>query len=397
METLLQDLRYAVRQLVKSPGFTAALVLTLGLGIGASTAMFSVVDALLLRPLPYGEPDELVHVWQVSPESGRENRYIAWEEAQAWKERADFFDGALPHNRGSVLYIGGAEPRTLGMEAVSPNFAEVLRVRPTLGRGFAEADAAPGAEPVVVLNHGFWRTAFGADPGVIGRRIELDGIRHRIIGVMPPGFRFPEYSETEVWLPIHRDGTVLGEEAERVEVLGRVGPGGPEIAQARAGAFAAALAAEMHGEAGWSARLLPMEEMRARNADLRGAVWFLAGAVALILLIALVNAVSLLLVRGWSRTRELAVRTALGASRHRLVGQFLTESVLLALLSGAVAVVLALFVLDAMRGIMPGWITFFAPYAIEVEPRTLLFTFAVAAATGLLVGLIPAVQATRRD
>jgi putative ABC transport system permease protein len=397
MEALRQDLHYAARTLWRNPGFAAALVLTLGLGIGASTAMFSVVDALLLRPLPYGEPDELVQVWPVSPESRRELRYIAWEEARAWSERADFFDGALLHARGSVLYVGGAGPRTLTIEAVSPNFEEVLRVQPTLGRGFAEADAEPGAEPVVVLNHGFWRTAFGADPGVIDQRIELDGIRHRIIGVMPPGFKFPEYAKTEVWLPIHRDGTILGEEAGRVEVLGRVGPGGPEVARAHAEAFAAVLAVEMGGEAGWSARLMTMEEMRARNSDLHRAVWFLSGAVALILLVAAVNAVSLLLVRGWSRTRELAVRTALGASRRRLIGQFLTESVLLALLSGAVAVVLALFVLEGMRGIMPGSITFFAPYAIEIEQRTLGFTFAVAAAAGLLVGLIPAIQATRRS
>ncbi len=391
MNTLFQNLRYAVRQLHRRPGFTAAFVLTLGLGIGAAAAMFSVIDALLLKPLPYGESDELVRVQTSSEESGS-SRYFAFDEAVAWRDAADFMGGVMLHTRATVLFTGGAEPRTLPAEVVGPQFQEVMQVRPVLGRSFNEDDAAAGAEHVVILNHGFWRSAFGADPEVIGNRIELNGVRHRIIGVMPEGFKFPTYSTTDVWLPLSRTGDVFGEEVRSVEVLARTGEDGLESARARATALSITLSETMPDIA-WTAQLFPMEEER----SLSDGLGFLAGAVAMILLIAAVNSISLLLVRGWSRIRELAVRTALGASRRRLIGQLVTESTLLALLSGAAAVVLAIATVAIVRGILPSSLTFFAPHPIEVEWRTIGFTFAVAVSAGLIVGLIPALQATARS
>lgn len=391
MSTLFQNLRYAFRQIHRRPGFTGTFVLTLGLGIGAAAAMFSVVDALILKPLPYGDSEELVEVFGYMEESGFARPNFAWEEARAWSDAAEFMDGVMLHARASVLFVGGAEPQSLPAEAVGPRFQEVMQVRPILGRAFNEDDAEPGADPVVILNYGFWRSAFGADPEVLGERIVLNGVRHRIIGVMPEGFKFPTYSYTEVWLPLSRTGTVLGEEGRSVGILARLGDEGIETASARATALSVALAETMP-DMNWTAQLFPMEGKRSLGEDMS----FLAGAVALILLVAAVNAISLLLVRGWSRIRELAVRSALGASRRRLIGQLVTESTLLALLSGAAAVALAVAIVAMIRGILPSHLTFFAPHPIEVEWRTIAFSFAIAALAGLIIGLIPAFQATRR-
>jgi predicted permease len=248
---------------------------------------------------------------------------------------------------------------------------------------------------VVVLDHDFWRSAFGADPAVIGRSIELDGTRHRIVGVMPAGFRFPIYSTTELWMPIRADGSFLGLPGHGQYMVARIGGESVERAQARADGVARALEEAQPRDGGWSIHLSSLPAMRARDPQLRQAVYVLLGAVALLLLVAGVNATSLLLVRGWSRARELAVRVALGASRRRVMGQLLTESVVLALLSGFAAALVALAALHAILGIMPESITFFAPYAIRMGWRTLAFTFAVAAAIGVLTGVAPALQARR--
>ncbi len=396
LETLVQDLRYALRGLRANPLFAVAVVLTLGLGVGASAAMFGVADALLLRPLPYGEPDRLVHVMPVDPETGSARPYMRVDEARTWAERDEVFDATFQHVRGSVLFTEGAEPVTLTIELVSPGFGETLRVRPALGRGFIPEDGLPGAEPVALISHGLWRSAYGGDRGVLGRTIELDGHRHTIVGVMPAEFKFPLYASTEAWVALREDGTAFGRRMEPVEMVGRTRSAAPvDVVQDRADVLAAALAEQAPREGGWNVRLTPMTEFRGGGEAVSRSIWFLATAVALILLVATLNAVNLLLVRGWSRTRELAVRIALGASRRRLVAQLMTESALLALLSGLVATVLSFVVLSSVQGILPGSFTFWTPYAIAVERRTLLFTFGAAALVGLAVGLVPALLATR--
>lgn len=395
LEILVQDLRYGVRGIRLNPLFAAALVLTLGLGIGANAAMFGVVDALLLRPLPYGEPDRLVQVWSRNPATGGVSPLVGRDFARPWMEPGSLFEATFLHSRRNVLYTGAAEPVTLAVQAVSPSFEETLRVHPMIGRGLEASDALAGAEPVALLSHSFWRSAFGGDPGAIGRPIDLDGERHRIVGVMAADFKFPEYSHTEVWVPLAEERTAQARTG-RIALLGRLRGTEPvEVAQARADALAAGLAEARPRDGGWNVLLRSFAADRGGNPDLRRSVWFLSGAVALILLVATLNGVNLLLVRGWSRTRELAVRLALGASRRRLVSQLLTESSILALVSGAAAVLFALAILRSIQGILPGSITFFAPYAFEVEERTLAFTFAVATVAGLVIGLVPAVLATR--
>lgn len=396
LQAVIQDARYGIRGIRANPVFAVSLVLTLGLGVGANTAMFSVVDALLLRPLPYGAPDRLVEVLAVDPETGTTRPYMPIDEAAAWDERSEVFEGTFRHWRASVLHLGGAEPVTLPVQAVSPEFEEVLRVQPVLGRELRPEDALPGAEPVAVLDHRFWRSAFGADPAAVGRSIDLDGIVHRIVGVMPSGFKFPTYSHTDAWVPLRDDGTTFGHTRGTASVLGRLAEGAAlETAQLRADATAAALSESAPREGGWTIRLSEFDGSRARNAALQRALGFLAGAVGLILLIALLNGLNLVLVRGWSRTREIALRTTLGASRPRLLAQLTTEALILALASGVLAVALALGGLRLVDGIIPSSITFFAPHAIEVGRRTLAFTFVVTVAIGLAIGILPALITTR--
>lgn len=394
VEEHARDVRYALRGLRRNPLFSTTVVLTLALGLGAMAAMFGVADALLLRPLPYHEPDRLVEVLAVT-QNGDMRPYIPWDRAQVWHQQSEVFQGAFSHARGAVLFTGGSEPQVLSVQAVTHEFEEVLGVRPILGRGLAPEDADPGAPPVVVLDHAFWHRVLGGDTEVIGRVIELEGAQHRVVGVMPAGFKFPEYSTTEAWMPIRSDGSFLGPGGGGAGLyfVARLAEGSLPVAQIRADAIASTLSEQQARGEGWSVMLRPFgAATRAQNSRV---LWLLGGAVAVLLLIAGINATALLLVRGWSRSRELAVRAALGASRWRVARQLLTESVILGLLSGVAAVVLALVALSSFRGIIPGSITFFAPFEIKMELRTLGFTFLVATATGFVIGLFPALLAAR--
>jgi putative ABC transport system permease protein len=393
--TVWQDVRYAARGLVGNATFAVAVVLTLALGIGANGALFSVADALLLRPLPFAAPEELAQVLQTTPHAEQGMPYMAPPLAREWLADQTAVPSAFLHWRASATYTGGAEPATLPGLAVTEGFVETLGARPFLGRGFAPGDMVPGAPPVVVISHDFWSRALGGSPHALGTDIELNGVLHTVIGVMPRGFKFPVYSTTDIWLPLYDDDRYFGRAVPYVEILVRAEGGDFGRAEAAGSALAEALIRERQpdSEAAW--RLDPLDRMRASSPELRQAMKLLGAAVALILLIAGVNMVNLLLLRGAARTREMAVRLALGASRRRLVRQLGTEAMLLALMSGVMAVFLALGALRVLQHIMPTSIDFWTPHAIELEGRTLLFTFGLAVLSGLVFGLLPALRATR--
>ncbi|MGH7469124.1 MAG: ADOP family duplicated permease, partial [Longimicrobiales bacterium] len=394
VETVVQDIRYGLRAVRLNPVFSLGVILTLGLGLGANVAMFTVIDALMLRPLPYHEPHELVELKVFSGGQEYGIPYMSWPQATAFRERQRFLDVSFMHGRRSMLYTGGAEPLTVTVQVVTPEFEETLGVQPLLGRGLQPDDGAAGATPVAVLDHAFWSSALGANPGVLQKSIVLDGILHTIVGVMPRGFKFPVYSTTVAWVPLPASGVMLGDPVTRpVGVLGRV-RGDLTAADAHGGALSRALFTETDPANGQFVRLVRFGDDRARA--VRESIILLAGAVGFILLVACVNVINLLLVRATTRTRELAVRLALGASRMRLLRQLATESLALSLLGGVLALVIALLALRAVSGMMPDSIIFLSPYAIEIERRALVFAFALAVACGLLLGLGPAIAATRR-
>jgi putative ABC transport system permease protein len=392
LAALRQDLRYAVRQLVRSPAFTVIAVLTLGLGIGANTAIFSVVNAVLLRPLPYPEPSRLVHVAEQRP-NGTTNvasypNFLDW-----WK------DGALESaalSRTLSLNVGGAEgPERIAGALVSADFFRVLGIVPTWGRYFLQGEDTPGRDRVAVIGHGLWQRRFGGDPSVLGHTLNVDGRPLTIVGIAPPRFRYPE--ETEVWIPVSQDEAGLLEERglHAYDVIGRLRAGQTrEHASTRLQAVAARLAAEYPASnRSWGVVLTPLQESLVR--ELRPTLLVLLGAVGFVLLIASANVAGMMLARGAARRRELSIRAALGAGRWQLVRQLLTETVLLTVLGGILGLGVAAWGVDALLSLGPEGLR---PTDAQVLDGTVLaFTFGVCGLTSLVFGLLPAVQTAKRS
>src|SRR5918993_5371183 len=394
MHTTLQDLRYAIRMLRKTPGFTAVAVLTLALGIGANTAIFTVVNTLLLRPLPYADPARLVMVWQdFRGRGGPADEWATPGNVADWRAAKDLFENVAAISGWRPTYTGGAEPEPIPGEQVTHEYFQALGISPALGRSFRAEDDVPNAARVTVISDALWKRRFGADRQVVGRIITLSGEPHQIIGVLPPGFRPIVAGIAEIWRPLRLNTTTPSRGSITLRVVGRLAPGVPhDRAQEAATILARRLQAEhpqFNEKVGFN--LQPLHDRVV--GDIRPGLLVLLGAVAFVLLIACVNIANLLLARASSRGRELAVRLALGAGRRRVVRQLLTESVLLASLGGVAGIMFGIWAVDALVSIAPAS----APRVAEIGLDLRVFGFAtlLTIATGILFGLAPAIAASR--
>jgi predicted permease len=395
LETLLFDLRLGARSLRRTPAVTGAALLTIAVAVGATTLIWALVDAVLLRPLPYREPERLVQLWELHPER-RDQVVVSRGNYLDWVERNEVFEdlGAYMYGFGMGL-TGDGPPLQVTTTVATPSLIRLLGVEAAVGRTFTEAEGVPGGDDAVLLSEGFWRRRFGGDPAVLGRVLTLDGSPHRVVGVMPPGFDLPT-PETEVWLPMAFPPAYREQrEAHTLHVVGRLSSGVtlPE-ADAAMDRLAARLG-EQHPEevAGWEVALVPLREQRVGG--VRPALLMLLGAVALLLVAACFNVASLLLARGSARAGEVAVRAAVGASRRRLVRQLLTESLLLGLAGGAAGAALAFGGLEALQAWLPVQIPRLADAAVDL--RVLGFTLALSVAVGAGVGALPALRDSKAD
>ena len=390
MSDLVRDARYAIRQLTKSPGFTIVAVVTIALGIGATTAMFSVINGVLLRPLPYQDADRLMQVHEILPRFGRFS--VAPATFLDWRQQNTVFERIVALTTGSATFMDASGPERVTNAAVSWDVFEMLRVRPALGRGFRAEEDAPGKTRVIVLSHGMWQRRFGSDPNVLGRPVTLNGEPSTIVGVMPANFYFPS-RQTEFWTPIGLNPANASRGGHFLGVIARLKDGVP-VAQAHAEmkGISERLAAQYpQASANESAEVVPLHEQIVGN--IRPALLTLMAAVAVVVLIACANVANLLLVRASVRAREIAIRSALGAGRRRLVLQMLAESFVLACAGGGLGLLLAYLSVQPIRSLSAGSIP--RVNDVSIDTPVLLFAIAVSIATGFLFGLAPAWQAGR--
>src|SRR5689334_12932760 len=403
MTTLFQDVRYSLRMLWKSPGFTMVAVLSLALGVGANTAIFSIVNAVLLRSLPFSHPERLVKIVASNRGVGARDIGLSVPEFDDLRSRAGVFEQVTALQGGPTNLTGAERPQRFELLEVSPNYFSMLGTSAHIGRVFGPSDEAPGFAEAAVISDSLWARAFGRDPGVLGRKIQLDNDPYTIVGVLPPGFRHPGSTvstDVEIWLTcgFRADPFPKPERSLRFlpGAIGLLKPGiGLEQAQSRLDAFASQLRAEYADYptgSGWSIDAEPLQESLVGN--VRPMLLVLMGAVVLIVLLASVNVANLLLARASGRQREVAVRLALGASRARLIRQMLTESVILSVVSGVIGALTAMAALRFAQ-FLPVQIPRLAE--VQVDWTVLSFALLVSLLAGLGFGLVPALQSSKAE
>jgi putative ABC transport system permease protein len=395
IETLLQDLRYGLRILIKNPGFTVVAILTLALGIGANTAIFSVIYGVLMRPLPYREGNNLVHIRQQAPLAHVDNMRFSVKEVFDYREQNQTLEGLVEHHSMSFILLGLDEPQRVQTGVVSANFFDLLGVKPLLGRTFVAAEDERGADAVLMLSYNYWQKAHGGDPDIIGKTFRMNNRVHTVIGVLPP---FPQYpNEEDVYMPTSAcptrssDAFIDNRGARMMSVFGRL-KDGFQIEQAQADL--STIASNLQNQypdfyptnRGYATRLAPLQEELTRQA--RPTLLILLGTAGLVLLIACANVANLTLARLMRREREMAVRAALGAGRGRLIRQLLTESTLLSLLGGILGLLLAAGALHLLVAFAARFTT--RASEISIDASVLLFTLIISIVTGLAFGLMPA-------
>lgn len=395
MNSLLQDVRYGVRMLFKHPMFTLVAVFTLALGIGANTAIFSIINGVILRPLSISEPERLASIW-ITPKDKRVEGYTSYVELNDWRVQSQSFEDIAAHRFTGYVLTGDGTPERLQGMRVTSNFFSLLRVKPFLGRDFLKEEEKVGSERVAIISYDLWQSRFGSDESLINRQINLHGLPHTVVGILPPGFRFELSSgDSSVWTTVAGDSTNLPERRARLfRAIGRLKQGATlEQAQKEMEIIGARLAQNYPETNADTTFYIVSAHEQVVGRDLRKALWLLLGAVGFILLIACTNIANLLLARATTRQKEIAIRTALGAGRWRIARQLLTESILLSLLAGAGGLLLASWGLS----VMTTYITGNLPRMNEVglDTRVLVFTLAVSLLTGVIFSLVPILKASQ--
>jgi putative ABC transport system permease protein len=395
---MITDFRYALRMLVKSPGFTAVAVITLALGIGANSAIFSVVNTVLLRPLPFKSPEQLVTIWGTSAHDSNSKQTDSFPDFFDYREQSRSFTAMAAYAGAGTVLTGASEAQELHGVAVSGDIFGALGITPMLGRGIAAEETKLGAAPVIVFSHGLWKRAFGSDPKIIGQQVNLAGKKYTVVGIMPPGWKFPIQAEqSEFIMPL--EPLVASDVPRRgshfLRLIGRLKPG---VSVKQGEAEMKPIAARLEKQypdtnTDHSVALVPLLEDVV--GDVRPALLILLGAVALVLLIACANVANLLLARAAARSREIGIRAALGASRGRIVRQLLAESFLLALLGGTAGLFLAWWGVDVLRAIGPRGVPRITD--IQVNVGVCAFTLGLAIVSTLAFGLVPALQVSRAN